>query len=487
MGETSGSAEFDVYGLLLSGVYGTHDISLGDESTGSFVIMNPGLLSQSGLKIEQLREPVGCELTVRNVSSIVAGGQVEVSYTLKANAVTDGGDWLQVPLHITTTEGCSADYTIYYYVRSLKGQLTADQTRIETTITKGVPREYQIQVSNVGRGETGTISLSLPSWVRSLTPMQMPSLASGESATIVLQLTTTEDMQLNVPVNGQIGINCEKSDGVPISLYMTPVSEDKGHLLIDVVDEYTYYAEGSPHVEGARVLVKHPTTGQVIAQGLSGADGRYLVELPEGWYTVSVNADKHQSYQTNLEIAPGKQTGKEIFLTYEAVSYSWEVVETEIEDEYIIETVVKYETNVPKPVIIITLPDEKPEIGGIIPKVMEPYGKEAIKNSVKMDFMKLFTNKVRNTTSFAPVTGIEIPEMVSAGTKAITKRLSRFFIVLSSICCAALCVIFFIIILMLKDPKEKDDDLEERRWLFEFDRRNKNTGKKISEEINQYN
>ena len=127
------------------------------------------------------------------------------------------------------------------------------------------------------------------------------------------------------------------------------------------------------------------------------------------------------------------------------------------------------------------------EIGGIIPKVMEPYGKEAIKNSVKMDFMKLFTNKVRNTTSFAPVTGIEIPEMVSAGTKAITKRLSRFFIVLSSICCAALCVIIFIIILMLKDPKEKDDDLEERRWLFEFDRRNKNTGKKISEEINQYN
>lgn len=373
-GETSGSAEFDVYGLLLSGAYATHDISLGDEAKGVFVIKNPGLLSQSGLQIVQLNEPVGCKLTVRAVSSIAAGGEVEVSYTLKANEVTDGSDWLQVPLRITTTEGSTADYTIYYYVRSFKGQLKSDQTRIETTITKGVPREYQIQISNVGRGETGTISLSLPSWVRSLTPKQMPSLASGESTTIVLQLTTTEDMQMNVPVNGQIGINCEKGNGIPISLFMTPVSEDKGQLLIDVVDEYTYYAEGGPHVKDARVLVKHPTTGQVMVQGLTGANGRYQVELPEGWYTVSINADKHQGYETTLEIAPGKQTGKEIFLTYEAVSYSWEVVETEVEDEYEIETVVKYETNVPKPVIIITLPDEKPEIGGIVPVVVTNKG-----------------------------------------------------------------------------------------------------------------
>ena len=373
-GETSGSAEFDVYGLLLSGAYATHDISLGDEAKGSFVIQNPGSLSQSGLQIEQLREPVGCKLTVRAVSSIAAGGQVEVSYTLKANAVTDGSDWLQVPLRITTTEGSTAEFTIYYYVRSLKGQLKADQTRIETTITKGVPREYQIQISNVGRGETGTISLSLPTWVRSLTPKQMPSLASGESTTVVLQLTTTEDMQMNVPVNGQIGINCEKGNGVPISLLMTPVSEDKGQLLIDVVDEYTYYAEGGPHVKDARVLVKHPTTGLVMAQGLTGANGRYQVELPEGWYTVSINADKHQGYETTLEIAPGKQTGKEIFLTYEAVSYSWEVVETEVEDEYEIETVVTYETNVPKPVVIITLPDEKPEVGGIVPVVVTNKG-----------------------------------------------------------------------------------------------------------------
>ncbi len=127
------------------------------------------------------------------------------------------------------------------------------------------------------------------------------------------------------------------------------------------------------------------------------------------------------------------------------------------------------------------------ELGAVIPNVIAPYGKNAIKNAVKMKTMKLFTNKVMNATSFSPISGIELPELAAASTKAITKRLSKYFIILGSICAAALCVLVLIIILLLKDPKEKDDDLEERRWLFEFDRRNKNSGKKISEEINQYN
>lgn len=373
-GETSGSAEFDVYGLLLPNVYATHDISLGDEAKGSFTIKNPGMLPQTGLQIEQLKEPNGCDLTIGEVSSIDADGEVEVSYSLNANAVSSGQDWLQVPLSITSSEGSSSTFTIYYYVRSLKAQLKASQTRIETTMTKGVARDYLLQVSNVGRGETGRLSLSLPSWIELATASEIPSLSQGDTITLALRMMPTEDMEMNVPVTGQIGINCENGNGVAVALNVTPVSEETGNLVIDVVDEYTFYAEGSPHVEGANVLVKHPTTGRVIAQGKTASNGYYSVELPEGWYTVSINADKHQGYQTTLEVAPGKDTGKQIFLTYEAISYSWDVVETEVEDEYQIETVVKFETNVPKPVIISTLPTEKPEIGGIVPVVVTNKG-----------------------------------------------------------------------------------------------------------------
>ena len=365
-GETAGSAEFNVYGLRLSSYYDTHDISLGDEAKGTIIVENPGQLPQTGMSIVSQVETTNNEFSLASVSAIEPGGHLEIPYTLKGNTLTDGNDWQQIPLHITSAEGSTADYTIYFYVRSLKGQLKTSQSRIETNITKGVPRDYQFQISNVGRGETGRITLSLPTWVESLTPSELPSMNQGDTATVVLRLKTTDDMQLNVPVTGQIGINCDNGDGVPISLKLTPVSEATGHLVIDVVDEYSYYAEGSPHVEGAKVLVKHPTTGQVVAQGMTASDGHYSVELPEGWYTVSINADKHQGYQTTLEVAPGKQTGKQIFLTYEAISYNWEVTETEVEDVYEIETVVKYETNVPKPVVIITLPEEKPEVGSVI-------------------------------------------------------------------------------------------------------------------------
>ena len=378
--ETSGSAEFDVYGLLLSSAYATHDINIGDEVTGSFVIKNPGLLPQTGLRIEQKAEPKGCDFTIGQISSIDADGQIEVSYSLKANEVTQGNDWLQVPLLIHSNEGCTQTFTVYYYIRSLKGKLKAGQTHIETTMTKGTPREYQLQVSNIGRGETGTISLSLPSWIESVTPRELPSISQGDTVTIILRMVPTDNMQLNVPITGKIGINCKNGDGVAVALNVTPVSEETGSLLIDVVDEYTYYAEGSPHVGGARVLVKHPTTGRVIAQGQTGTDGRYSLELPEGWYTVSINADKHQGYETTLEVAPGKDTGKEIFLTYEAISYNWEVVETEVEDEYEIETVVKYDTNVPKPVIVLSLPDEKPEVGSVIAVVATNKGLISAKN-----------------------------------------------------------------------------------------------------------
>ena len=379
-GETSGSAEFDVYGLLLSAAYATHDISIGDEVKGSFVIKNPGLLPQTGMRIEQTAESNGCDFTFGQISSIDADGQIEVSYSLKANEVTQGNDWLQVPLLIHSNEGCTQTFTVYYYIRSLKGKLKASQTHIETTMTKGTPREYQLQVSNIGRGETGTISLSLPSWIESVTPRELPSISQSDTVTIVLRMVPTDNMQLNVPITGQIGINCKNGDGVAVALNVTPVSEETGSLVIDVVDEYTYYAEGSPHVVGARVLVKHPTTGRVIAQGQTGTDGRYSLELPEGWYTVSINADKHQGYETTFEVAPGKETGKEIFLTYEAISYNWEVVETEVEDEYEIETVVKYETNVPKPVIVLSLPDEKPEVGSVIAVVATNKGLISAKN-----------------------------------------------------------------------------------------------------------
>ena len=228
---------------------------------------------------------------------------------------------------------------------------------IKTTMVKGESRDYPFTITNVGKGETGKISLALPSWISSVTPMEMPSLAKDESTEIILRMTPTDKMQLNVPVTGNIAINCANGEGMPLPFCIEPVSTKEGKLTIDVCDENTYYTKEAPHLAGAKVEITHPTTGAVVAEGITNEKGLFSVDLTEGYYAVRVSAEKHDSYSNNLLVDPGTETKKVVNLSYEAINIDWKVEETEIQDEYEIKTNVKFETQVPVPVVELTVPD----------------------------------------------------------------------------------------------------------------------------------
>jgi len=365
---------FDVYGIRTKDNFKTCELSQTETVTGKIVLTNPGNLAQSALTVTPKIDSENCEFTFNAPNTIGAGESVEIAYTVKANEITEGRDWQQMPIEITTAEGSHANYTIYYYVHSLKARLQANKTSINTTMTLGTPREYPVTIRNVGKAETGKITLALPNWIQAVTPSEMTSLAQGDSATILLRFIPTEAMKLNVRVTGQIGINCANGDGTAISFNLTPVSDEKGKLKVDVVDEYTFFTNEAPHVSKARVRVKNPSTNEVVAEGETADDGTFSAELPEGYYSVTVDADKHDSYANTVIVDPGVEKDEEVFLSYQAITYSWDVEETSVEDEYEIETIVKYETRVPKPVVIITLPDEQPEPNSIIPVILTNKG-----------------------------------------------------------------------------------------------------------------
>lgn len=353
-------ASFDIYGLKrTSNSYITCETLVGEPYNGTITLTNPGELPLTGVKVEVLSAPEHCKVTTQLQTEIAGGNHATLSYTLIND---DVDDWEQIKLRVTTSEGVSLDVTLYHFCRSPKGKLQASISAINTTMIKGASRDYSFTIVNQGKGATGKISLALPdvSWMKALTPIEMASLAYGETATIVLRLTPTEDMQLNVPVTGRIGINCENGDGIPLNYRIEPVSESTGTLTIDVCDEYTYYTAEAPHVAGAQVLVKHPVTGAVVAKGLTGEDGKFSVELPEGYYTVSVTADKHSSDVKTILVNPGLESEIIVNLSFKAVSVNWEVEETEIKDEYSVVTTVKYETNVPMPIVELSIPKSIP-------------------------------------------------------------------------------------------------------------------------------
>lgn len=365
--ETTEMDSFDVYGIQLDGFYTTCQFGLTETYNGSIRITNPGNLPQTGINVEPRATSENCEFTFSHISQIGAGETVTLNFTIKGNGLTEGTNWQQMPIVISTNEGSTASHTIYYYVQSLTGALQANTTQINTTMTLGQVREYPVTITNIGKGETGKITLSLPSWMSSTTAHEMASLNSGDSTTVVLRFVPSDEMKLNVPVEGQLGINCANGNGVAIHFVVTPVSEQTGNLIVDVVDEFTFFTSEAPHVANAKVVVKSPVAGTVVAEGVTGEDGKFTTSIPEGWYKITVEAANHNSYSNTLIVDPGMDNEREVFLSYQTITYTWGVVETEIEDEYEIETVAKFDIRVPKPVVIVSLPDETPEPYSIVP------------------------------------------------------------------------------------------------------------------------
>lgn len=352
-------ASFDIYGIKrTSNDAITCEASLGDVYQGKLNISNPGNLTLTGLKVKVNSKPDNCTVNATPGTTTLKGGEsTDVAFSITPSGASEGSDWEKIELSIESAEGAVLPATLYYYCRVKTGKIEASVASIKTTMVKGESRDYPFTITNVGKGETGKISLALPSWISSVTPMEMPSLAKDESTEIILRMTPTDKMQLNVPVTGNIAINCANGEGMPLPFYIEPVSTKEGKLTIDVCDENTYYTKEAPHLAGAKVEITHPTTGAVVAEGITNEKGLFSANLAEGYYAVRVSAEKHDSYRNNLLVDPGTETKKVVNLSYEAINIDWKVEETEIQDEYEIKTNVKFETQVPVPVVELTVPD----------------------------------------------------------------------------------------------------------------------------------
>lgn len=355
--KTDEMASFEVYGLELTENRAiTHEITCGENAKGIIGILNPAHLPLTGLKAEVVSCPNNYGVMLDIPKSIEGGETVQLEYLLTGTDVSPSKEWDEVKLQITTNEGAKLSVTLFAYCKNPRAVLACNVENINATITKGTTRNYPIQLVNVGGGNSGEISLALPPFISCESGNTLASLNPNDTASVVLLFQPTDAMQMNVPVTGTIGVNCFNGNSKIINFSLELVSEDKGNLVVDVCDEYTYNTTEAPHVANAQVAVKHPVTGIVLAQGKTGNDGKYAVELPEGYYKLEVYAEKHESYSNFCYINPGKTENVTVNIGYQAISISWGVEETEVQDEYLIEPVVTYETNVPMPVVTINMP-----------------------------------------------------------------------------------------------------------------------------------
>ena len=431
-------ASFDIYGIKrTSNDAITCEASLGDVYQGKLNISNPGNLTLTGLKVKVNSKPDNCTVNATPGNTTLKGGEsTDITFSITPSGASEGSDWEKIELSIESAEGAVLPATLYYYCRVKTGKIEASVARIKTTMVKGESRDYPFTITNVGKGETGKISLALPSWISSVTPMEMPSLAKDESTEIILRMTPTDKMQLNVPVTGNIAINCANGEGMPLPFYIEPVSTKEGKLTIDVCDENTYYTKEAPHLAGAKVEITHPTTGAVVTEGITNEKGLFSANLAEGYYAVRVSAEKHDSYRNNLLVDPGTETKKVVNLSYEAINIDWKVEETEIQDEYEIKTNVKFETQVPMPVVVLSIPSSIPAKdlrdgeSLIFNAVLTNKGLIAAKDvelTLPTDLKTLTFEALDHTESFnlAPQESVIIPVKVTKSTKTASARAAK--------------------------------------------------------------
>ena len=355
--------EFDIYGLAVTESYQTAQMTVGEPFTGSIKIANKGSLAQSGITVNVLQGADNITTDFATISTLAGGAQGSLSFTLNATSATDNGapdlynGWQPVKLEIVDAEGAATAYTLYCYAAMPTAKLEPSLTSIKTTVPKDGTHDVEFTIHNVGRGASGPIELSLPPYITSLTPATLPSLAFDESTTVALRFAPAEGMELSQIAKGTIGINCEGGAGVAMPFEFEMVSDAMGTLTVDVTDEYTYYTAEKPHVAGATVTIQHPVTNAIIAQGVTGADGRFTVSLNEGYYNVLVTEKAHDSASKTVLVDPGRENVENIFIFHSGIEISYDIVETEVEDVYEIITTVTYETNVPRPEVYLYMPN----------------------------------------------------------------------------------------------------------------------------------
>lgn len=352
-------ASFDAMALYTGVRFGTVNADEGEAFTYQLPVTNLCSFPLTGVTAEGVASVPGEIESIEIPSEIGIGKTAMLTVRSAVLSPTPGKDWNTLHLTVTSTEGASIDHILYYYAHSLRGSLHLSDSEVSTTMTKGSERLYTVTLTNDAKGETGDIEISVPrsGWLTLASPSNIPSLREGESVDISFRLSPTADMQLNNPVSAVVAVNATNADGATISIKAEPVSETTGTLLIEACDEYTYTTAEAPHVTGATVSVMHPATRKVLHTLTTDADGLASIEIPEGYYYVSVTEPNHSGFEGMLLVDPAKTTRKTVNLGIQGVSVDMRYEQTEIEDIYDIVTTVKYETNVPIPVVETILPD----------------------------------------------------------------------------------------------------------------------------------
>ncbi len=354
---------FDIPGMgRVSGDFIIWEVPQNNTLTGIISVRNRSRIPLGNIQVTPISLPDGCtvDFTGTSLGSLETG---ELQYSVSGTELSIGSDYEVATFLISSDLGITMNLTCYYYCYRGRGELDVYPYSIATTMTRNRQKMLSFQITNNGVGETGPITIDLPNveWMSVMGGNTIESVPVGDSCAFTIKLAPDDNVNLN-QYTGTIAVNCGNGNGISIPYQLEATSDSTGTLVVDVTDDYTFNTNNGngPHLAGANVTLTGYYSLQTVAQGVTDENGHFTVEnLPEGYYCLNVQARSHKEYNRGIiYIEAGKTHWKEIYLQFQAISYSWVVTPTEIPDVYEYELVCEFKTNVPIPVVTVECPNK---------------------------------------------------------------------------------------------------------------------------------
>ncbi len=354
-GESDAPAQdsFNILGFAVVPNSASVAMNLGDTGATSVQIVNLSEIPLSALSPVAIAAPGNLDVQL-SVDNATLGGNSTNTVVIRAKANAATTTFGTFGLRITSAEGPQVEIPVSYNIRVAAPKLVA----VPGTLVAGMARGRQVPVAfdlvNLGGATADPVVVSLPDvpWMAVAGDNPLPPLAPGQTNRITLLLTPAADLPLG-PYTGSIALNGDNAS-LAVPFEFRALSDAFGSLLVRVEDEFTYYADGGPHVTNATVTVRDTFSRVVVTNGVTDAKGEFFVaSLPEAYYQIEVGAEKHTTDRNDKLVVAGQTNVHTAFISRQTVEYNWTVVPTEIEDrtQIIIETT--FETVVPIPVVTV--------------------------------------------------------------------------------------------------------------------------------------
>ena len=366
---TTAQDAFDILGVKINnGQIPQFKVLINDTLKGSLSVQNLSGKALTEFTLANLNLPNGAVMKFETIAVLTGNNTASLGYSITGKSLSPGSNFEVAGLQAVSKEGNIQSLDVFYYCQAPNGFIEASITKINVIVSQTAgERLVEFKLVNKGFGLTGNVKINLPSlnWLSSVTPISITQMAPGDSVLVVLKFSALAEVPFNFPINGSIGISSQNGNSLNIPFTFQKVSTTTGSVKITATNQFTYYSDAAPKVAGAHVIIKNFYTGEIYAEGNTDADGLFQANgVPEGTHKIIVEKDKHLPYNNTITINPGNTVEQTAFLNYQAITFSWTVVPTAIQDEYDITLTTQFETNVPIPVVTIDMPKTMPQLSG---------------------------------------------------------------------------------------------------------------------------